>query len=128
MTMQFGWTCDHTNIKFTSICVKKNKTEMKAKQKTVSPNGHVLTLEFLLNVCHWDFVCGVGRPSLHPLLHHPLYYYANINWTSSSLLFSKAHMFHSEILASSNFNNNKILSPGLENNHTLKCCFGNFPT
>ena len=32
------------------------------------------------------------------------------------------HMFHSEILASLNFNNNKILSPGLENKLTLKCC------
>ena len=37
-------------------------------------------------------------------------------------------MFHSEIRASLNFNQNKILSPGLEYNHTLKCCFGNFPT
>ena len=37
-------------------------------------------------------------------------------------------MFHSEILASSNFNKNKILSPGLENNHTTKCCSGNFST
>ena len=37
-------------------------------------------------------------------------------------------MFHSEILASWNFNKNKHLSPGLENNHTLKCCSGNFPT
>ena len=38
------------------------------------------------------------------------------------------YMFHSEILASLNFNKNIILSPGLENNHTLKCCSGNFPT
>ena len=37
-------------------------------------------------------------------------------------------MFHSEILASLNSNKNKILSPGLENNHTLKGCSGNFPT
>ena len=37
-------------------------------------------------------------------------------------------MFHSEILASLNFNKNKILSLGLANNHTLKCCSGNFPT
>ena len=37
-------------------------------------------------------------------------------------------MLHPEILASLNFNKNKILSPGLENNHTLKCCSGNFPT
>ena len=37
------------------------------------------------------------------------------------------HTFHSEILASLNFNKNTILSPGLENNHTLKCCSGNFP-
>ena len=37
-------------------------------------------------------------------------------------------MFHSEILASLNFNKNEILSPGLENNHTLKCCSCNFPT
>ena len=37
-------------------------------------------------------------------------------------------MFHSEILASLNFNKNKFLSPGLKNNHTLKCCSGNFPT
>ena len=37
-------------------------------------------------------------------------------------------MFHSEILTSLNFNKNKILSPGLENYHTLKCCSGNFPT
>ena len=36
--------------------------------------------------------------------------------------------FHCEILASLNFNKNKMLSPGLENNCTLKCCFGNFPT
>jgi hypothetical protein len=36
--------------------------------------------------------------------------------------------FHSEILASLYFNKNKILSPGLENKHTLKCCSGNFPT
>ena len=36
-------------------------------------------------------------------------------------------MFHSEILTSLNFNKNKMFSPGLENNHTLKCCFGNFP-
>ena len=35
--------------------------------------------------------------------------------------------FHSSILASLNFNKNKILSPGMENNHTLKCCSGNFP-
>ena len=34
--------------------------------------------------------------------------------------------FHSEILASINFNKDKILSPGLENNHTLKCCFWQF--
>ena len=33
--------------------------------------------------------------------------------------------FHSEILASWNFYKNKILSPGLGNNHTLKCCSGN---
>ena len=33
------------------------------------------------------------------------------------------HMFHSEILASWNFNKIKILSPGLEINHTLKCFF-----
>ena len=32
-------------------------------------------------------------------------------------------MFHSEILASLNFNKNKMLSPGLKNNHTLKCFF-----
>ena len=38
------------------------------------------------------------------------------------------HMFHSEILASLSFNKNKMLSPGLENKLTLKCCFGNFPT
>ena len=37
-------------------------------------------------------------------------------------------MFHSEILASINFNTNKLLSPGLENNNTLKCCPDNFPT
>ena len=37
-------------------------------------------------------------------------------------------MFHSEILASLNFIKNKFLSPVLENNHTLKCCSGNFPT
>ena len=36
--------------------------------------------------------------------------------------------FHSEILASLNSNTNKILSPGLKNNYTLKCCSGNFPT
>ena len=36
--------------------------------------------------------------------------------------------FFSEILASLNFNKNKMFSPGLENNHTLKCCSGNFPT
>ena len=38
------------------------------------------------------------------------------------------YMFHSEILALLNFNKKKILSTGLENNHTLKCCSGNFPT
>ena len=38
------------------------------------------------------------------------------------------YRFHSEILASLNVNTNKILSPGFENNHTLKCCSGNFPT
>ena len=37
-------------------------------------------------------------------------------------------MFHLEILGSLNFNKNKILSPGLENSHTVKCCSGNFPT
>ena len=37
-------------------------------------------------------------------------------------------MFHSEILTSLNFNKNKMLSPGLENNHKLKCCSGIFPT
>ena len=37
-------------------------------------------------------------------------------------------MFYSEILASLNFNNNKMLSLGLENNHTLICCSVNFPT
>ena len=37
-------------------------------------------------------------------------------------------LFHSEILTSLSFKKNKILSPGLENNHTLKCCSGNFPT
>ena len=26
-----------------------------------------------------------------------------------------------------NVNKNKMFSPGLENNHTLKCCSGNFP-
>ena len=31
------------------------------------------------------------------------------------------YTFHSAILASLYFNKNKILSPGLENNHTLKC-------
>ena len=36
--------------------------------------------------------------------------------------------FHSEILASLNFNKNKMLSPQLENNHTLKCCSDNFLT
>ena len=30
-------------------------------------------------------------------------------------------MLHSEILASLIFHKNKILFPGLENNHTLKC-------
>ena len=42
--------------------------------------------------------------------------------------FTLSHMFHSEILASLNFNKNKMLSPGLENNHTLKFCSDNFPT
>ena len=37
-------------------------------------------------------------------------------------------MFHFEILASLNFNKNKMLYPGLENNPTLKCCSGNLPT
>ena len=39
------------------------------------------------------------------------------------LVYAKHAMlkFHSEILASINFNKNKMLSPGLENNHTLKC-------
>ena len=41
---------------------------------------------------------------------------------------NRSYRFHSEILASQNFNKNKIMSPGLENNHTQKCCFGNFPT
>ena len=36
------------------------------------------------------------------------------------------HKFHYEIVASINFDKNKILSPGLENNHTLKCCSGHF--
>ena len=36
--------------------------------------------------------------------------------------------FHSEILASSNFNRNKMLSPGLEKNYTLKYFTDNFPT
>ena len=40
----------------------------------------------------------------------------------------KMQKFHSEILASLNFNNNEILSPGLENNNTLKCCFANLST
>ena len=35
-------------------------------------------------------------------------------------------MFHSEILALLNFNKIKILSPGLENNHTLKRLFWQF--
>ena len=37
-------------------------------------------------------------------------------------------MSHSEILASLNFNNKKMLSPGLENNPTLKCGSRNFST
>ena len=37
-------------------------------------------------------------------------------------------MFHSEILTSLNVNKNKILFPGLENQHTLKCCSDNFQT
>ena len=37
------------------------------------------------------------------------------------------HTFHSEILASIKFIKNKILSPGLESNHTLKCGSDNFP-
>ena len=48
-----------------------------------------------------------------------------ISW---SLDLRVQHMFHSEILASLNFNKNKIVSPGLENNHTHKCFSGNFPT
>ena len=36
--------------------------------------------------------------------------------------------FQSEILASLNVDKNKMLSPGLKNNRTLKCCYGNFPT
>ena len=38
------------------------------------------------------------------------------------------YLFHSEILASLNFNKNKICSPVLNNNHSLKYCSGNFPT
>ena len=38
----------------------------------------------------------------------------------------KSLMFHPEILASLNFNKNKMLSPGLENNHTLKVVLANF--
>ena len=38
------------------------------------------------------------------------------------LLMENSLRFHSEILASLNFNKNKMLSPGLENNTTLKSC------
>ena len=38
------------------------------------------------------------------------------------IFLKQKHMFHSEILASLNFNKNKISSHGLEKNHTLKCC------
>ena len=41
---------------------------------------------------------------------------------------TKKNTFRSEILASLNFNKIKILFPGFKNNHTLKCCSGNFPT
>ena len=46
-------------------------------------------------------------------------------WTSN---YKIPHAFHSDIQASLIFNQNKILSPGLENKHTLKCCSDNFPT
>ena len=49
-------------------------------------------------------------------------------WDSKYLISRFLNMFHSEILASLNINKIKILSPELENNHTPKCCSGNFPT
>ena len=52
----------------------------------------------------------------------------NITHHASHITHHILHRFHSEILASLNFNKNNILSPGWENNHTLKCCSGNFPT
>ena len=48
-----------------------------------------------------------------------------LNWSQENQCLDT---FHSEILASLNFDKNKMLSPGLENNHTLQCCSGNFPT
>ena len=48
-------------------------------------------------------------------LCHFIYYSDTSSQDHKHLL----HRFHSEILASLNFNKNKIVSPGLENNHTL---------
>ena len=55
-----------------------------------------------------------GRDSLEPEQ-------GEISWSCLGML-----RFHSEIMASLNFNKNKILSPGLENNHTLKHFFAIF--
>ena len=63
----------------------------------------------------WGNTCNVCRKKF------------KIKWCMQKNLHKK-DMFHSEILASLNFTKNKILSPGLGNNHTLKCCSGNFPT
>ena len=82
------------------------------------------------------------RPPIDQLFTEPLLWWAHILSLAETcapslkscclfILASKQivlDMFHSEILASLNFNKNKMLSPGLENNHTLKCCSGNFPT
>ena len=42
------------------------------------------------------------------------------------LQFEWRNTFHSEIQDSLNFNKNSILSPGLENIHTVKCCSAKF--
>ena len=44
----------------------------------------------------------------------------------TALLSICSYTLHSEILASLNFNKNKILFHGFKNIHTLKCCSGNF--
>ena len=74
---------------------------------------------------------GVGDVQLDSLLlpcftvHHCEPGQLGREWEDFGIIMYK---FHSEILASLNFNKNKILSPELENNYALKCCSSNFPT